>query len=57
MITAIQIRKMLATFDEPGYIIPSTEFIRLITIGFLQEINQREAAKTLVKLLVEKYIF
>ena len=56
-ISTEQVRNMLTTFDEPDYKIPSTEFIRLITRGFLQEVGQRKAAETLAKLLVEKYIF
>ena len=57
MFSAIQIRKMLLTFDEPEYKKPSTEFIRLIASGFLEDINQRQAAETLAKLLVSKYVF
>ena len=57
MFSAIQIRKMLLTFDEPEYKKPSTEFIRLIASGFLEDINQRQAAETLTKLLVSKYVF
>ena len=56
-ISTEQVRNMLTTFDEPYYKIPSIKFIRLIANGFLQEVNRREAAKTLAKLLVEKYIF
>ena len=56
-ISAEQVKKMSATFDEPYYKIPSIKFIRLIASGFLQEVNQRKAAETLAKLLVEKYIF
>lgn len=57
MFSAIQIRKMLLTFDEPDYKIPSIEFIRLIASGFLEDINQRQAAETLSKLLLSKYVF
>ena len=56
-ISAEQVRNMSATFDEPEYQKPSIKFIRLIASGFLQEVNQRKAAETLAKLLVEKYIF
>ena len=57
VLSAEQIKKMSATFDEPYYKIPSIKFIRLIASGFLKEVNQRKAAETLAKILVEKYIF
>ena len=57
MFSAVQLRTMLSTFDEPEYQKPSNELIRLIASGFLEEIAQRDSAKTLAKLLLSKYAF
>jgi hypothetical protein len=56
-ISAMQIKKMATIFDEPEYKLPSIEYLRELAGVFLAELEKKEAAKTLAKLLVSKYVF
>ena len=56
-ISAMQIKKMAASFDEPDYKLSSIEYLRELASVFLAELEKKEAAKTLAKLLVSKYVF